>query len=229
MGLTLVQNVSSDCPISPSFRHYSESVEQMAATKIQAGFRGYRIRKQQKFLNNSYQTNLIDKLDQTKLENCKFCDQNNHNNAATQIQAYFRGYKTRKALKSGPIRNYVQLKKTNKHNTFGSVYSTMNGAYPLLTYSIFDSNYNLQNEHNRNLIKNVQSNQNEIYHNLNRHDPNLAAVKIQATYRGFKTRENLRHKYKSKIVPIYDDPNLAAIRIQAIYRGYRTRRYLLNH
>lgn len=65
-----------------------------------------------------------------------------------------------------------------------------------------------------------------------------AATKIQATYRGYQARQNLRkydkHSNTSPIIPTVTttgcvDPNYAATKIQANFRGYRTRKGLSLH
>lgn len=99
--------------IHPSSPSSSQSEEEDAATKIQAGFRGYRVRRQLKDSKKIKQNNLTPVIpppsDQEKsatkiqagfrgfLARKKI---SKASEAATKIQANFRGFKTRRDLKN---------------------------------------------------------------------------------------------------------------------------------
>ncbi|CAH8490171.1 unnamed protein product [Schistosoma margrebowiei] len=201
--------------------------ESLAATKIQAGYRGYCTRKKygNLSLNSSLPSsnyNVTSTIYQLPLKN-----NNDLENAATRIQASYRGYLTRKSLRDDNITNkYIPIKnityyndKINKINgnrnqnndddddIDGKVkavtkiqagyrgYKTRKSLAPLLHPH---NNNNNNNQHN--LLLSNKENQNyfdykcinqDKHNNNHLHDPELAATKIQAIYRGYRTRRHL--------------------------------------
>jgi hypothetical protein len=102
--------------IHPSSPNSAEKSEENAATKIQAGFRGYRVRKQMKQPSPNCKENRNGVIKHDYEEDKKIEDQSATRiqanvrgflvrkkqkvaaDAATKIQASFRGFKTRKDL-----------------------------------------------------------------------------------------------------------------------------------
>ncbi|CAH8430249.1 unnamed protein product [Schistosoma rodhaini] len=216
--------------------------ESLAATKIQAGYRGYCTRK--KYGNLSLNSSLPSSnyhltsnrqsytTHQSPLRNNNNNNDHNLENAATRIQASYRGYLTRKALRDNddnitqkqytPIKNvpYYPNDKTNiDHNIDHNIddddgkvkavtkiqagyrgYKTRKSLAPLLNHHHHHNNNNnnqhhlISNKENQNYldyksIHQERDNSNNNTHNL--YDPELAATKIQATFRGYRTRRHL--------------------------------------
>ncbi|CAI2725747.1 unnamed protein product [Schistosoma spindalis] len=210
--------------------------ESLAATKIQAGYRGYCTRKKygNLSLNSSSPTSnynitsnrqLYTTTHQSPLRN------NNNNdleNAATRIQASYRGYLTRKALRDDDniTHKYTPIKSVSYHgdkiyrsngggggvggdehddDIDGKVkavtkiqagyrgYKTRKSLAPLLHHD--DQQNLISNKENQNYIKYKSINQERNNNNNNNthylYDPELAATKIQATFRGYRTRRHL--------------------------------------
>lgn len=94
--------------IHPSSPNSSISSEESAATKIQAGFRGYRVRKQLKDvdatpngnrLSNKTHRNATNCNDDAKCHQLKSSDSLDIEKCATKIQAGIRGFLVRKKQK----------------------------------------------------------------------------------------------------------------------------------
>ncbi|CAH8462771.1 unnamed protein product [Heterobilharzia americana] len=218
--------------------------ESLAATKIQAGFRGYRTRKEYGNLVHSFPSHNSSSIDEVRSNRNthnlqqSLTNSNNLDNAATRIQASYRGYLTRKALRDDNMPKHTSLMTTSLGNS------------PLHCDQRRGSD-GLFEQHNCHLTDT------DIDHKVK------AVTKIQAGYRGYKTRKSLapllhhenrqnpilnkenenfsstyHTRYRSKSQDrntkakftfshnsLYD-PELAATKIQAIYRGYRTRQHL---
>ncbi|CAH8824409.1 unnamed protein product [Trichobilharzia szidati] len=220
--------------------------ESLAATKIQAGYRGYRTRKEYENLvhssprhnrssgNDSYSMSMSP---QSPASN--YCDLDN---AATRIQASYRGYLTRKALRDDNMPKHTTMSCTKMPSTT-AIGTT--GRYPAYR--------ELGGQKSR--------------HNAGDVDDDVkvkAVTKIQAGYRGYKTRKSLApllhhedrenpilnkendnfsfscrgytptmhersrnvHSTSLNSKTVTYDPESAATKIQAIYRGYKTRQHL---
>ncbi|KAK4472309.1 hypothetical protein MN116_002664 [Schistosoma mekongi] len=206
--------------------------ESLAATKIQAGYRGYCTRKKygNLTLNSSSHSTSSPSSNRRLYASYQLPLKNDYNdleNAATRIQAGYRGYLTRKALRDDNIHKYTPVKnisydnqgekKLNYYNTHNSIddiddgkvkavtkiqagyrgYKTRKSLAPILQHHQHDTRQNLiSNKENQNLSTTTthlghrsSTKLHDNAHSLN--DPELAATKIQATYRGYRTRRNL--------------------------------------
>uniref|UniRef100_A0A095A0X8 Uncharacterized protein n=1 Tax=Schistosoma haematobium TaxID=6185 RepID=A0A095A0X8_SCHHA len=195
--------------------------ESLAATKIQAGYRGYCTRKKygNLSLNSSSTSSNYNVTSNRQLYTTHQSPLRNNNdleNAATRIQASYRGYLTRKSLRDDNItQKYTPIKNVSYHHDKinrinenenddidGKVkavtkiqagyrgYKTRKSLAPLLHSQ---QNLLLSNKENQNYLEYKCINQdkpnNNHLHDL--YNPELAAIKIQATYRGYKTRRQL--------------------------------------
>uniref|UniRef100_A0A3Q0KHX9 Myb-like protein AA n=1 Tax=Schistosoma mansoni TaxID=6183 RepID=A0A3Q0KHX9_SCHMA len=216
--------------------------ESLAATKIQAGYRGYCTRK--KYGNLSLNSSLPSSnypsistrqsytIHQSPLRNNNNNNNNDLENAATRIQASYRGYLTRKALRDDndnitqkqykPIKNvpYYSNDKINKTNNDHNIdnnndddidgkvkavtkiqagyrgYKTRKSLAPLLNHHHHNQHHLISNKENQNYLdyKTIQQerdNSNSHMNTYSLYDPELAATKIQATFRGYRTRRHL--------------------------------------
>ncbi|CAH8485778.1 unnamed protein product [Schistosoma intercalatum] len=206
--------------------------ESLAATKIQAGYRGYCTRKKygNLSLNSSSPSSNYNVTSNRQLYTTHQSPLRNNNdleNAATRIQASYRGYLTRKSLRDDNItQKYTPIKNVSYH-------------------------------HDK--INRINKNENDDDDDDDDDDDIdgkvKAVTKIQAGYRGYKTRKSLapllhpqqnlllsnkenqnyseykcinqdkQNNHHHHLHDLYN-PELAAIKIQATYRGYRTRRHL---
>ena len=137
---------------------------QLAATKIQAGFRGAQTRKE---LKQNEEAGAIDSNFNNQI-NIDLKDPD-VKTAATKIQAGFRGSKTRRELKRHQVKdihdNLVSNEPENKKD---------------------------EEIHETNIDENNFNNQNYIDIDLEDPDVQSAATKIQAGFRGAQTRKELR-------------------------------------
>lgn len=211
-----------------------------AATKIQAGYRGFRERQLLKNRKNEINTNNLLQL---------------QHHAAAKIQAGFRGHRERQKLK--------RIKKTKDHHQqdddlydadvdsnkdMDSFSQEPDERRQNLAATKIQANY--RGFRVRKQIKcHVQDDDEKrtekdddddgvgspmiINKSSNEYDPSdeerkhAAATKIQASYRGFRTRSILKHKDKHQ-QRNKERENLAATKIQATFRGYRDRQRLKN-
>ncbi|CAH8468797.1 unnamed protein product [Schistosoma turkestanicum] len=224
--------------------------ESLAATKIQAGYRGYCTRKKygNLTLNSSSSRNSSSLSPNNNNNNYNlYADRKSHttttntttelDNAATRIQASYRGYLTRKALRDHDNHddNDERMLKSNEQK---------------LNYFSIDDHHHHHRGNDEDFDGKIK-----------------AVTKIQAGYRGYKTRKSLapllhhhhhqdgqnkenhnyarykinhphphhhpHHNYNQErkfssnsSCCFINDPELAATKIQATFRGYRTRRHL---
>ncbi|VDI75234.1 Hypothetical predicted protein [Mytilus galloprovincialis] len=176
-----------------------------AATKIQAGFRGHQTRKEMQSKTDVKSETKVDQSKQSETEEVDI-DLNDPEveKAATKIQAGFRGHKTRKEMLSKTDVQTSQEKEPKKEEE-------------------------------------------EVDIDLNDPEVEKAAIKIQAGFKGFQTRKEMQSKKSETEVKTeekteakkeekqeeevdidLEDPATAdaALKIQAGFRGYKTRKEL---
>lgn len=135
--------------------------------------------------------------------------------AATKIQAGFRGYRVRKQLKENVNNGATQTAPNPRQSNIGT-----NSSSTISSSTVLNGNYrNAQINHNNcnNSIKNGELKpQNGVVRMTPAANSNLDkyATKIQASVRGFLVRK--KHKLA----------NSAATKIQAGFRGFRARKQL---
>nr|XP_022325725.1 abnormal spindle-like microcephaly-associated protein homolog isoform X5 [Crassostrea virginica] len=163
-----------------------------AALKIQAGFKGFKARKETQ----------DEKKDTTETkpqeESAKKDADKDTEEAALKIQAGFRGYKTRKEVKD-------QMAKEEK-----------------------------KGEETK--VEKKEEEEEEVDIDLNDPEVEQAALKIQAGFKGFQARKEIKDKMEqegkqaesqeSKVDIDFSDPEVekAATKIQAGFKGYKTRK-----
>lgn len=231
----------------------------LAATKIQAQFRGHLARRDFEKVKHEHED--ADKLDQTSSDD----HQLEKERAAVSIQAQFRGYQVRKHLQELTDDHDQQ----NHHNTFATnvsyekLQSEENNGNPSRTYFDRDSTQlsedferhtqiprdsNFDREFQEQFLKEYVTDDEDEMNNL---PLDQAATRIQASFRGYKTRKELGsvhghshedHEHfnemhnKNILSPSNqgnqvlahesEDNEAAAVKIQAAYRGYRVRKEL---
>ena len=178
--------------------------ENEAAVKLQAGYRGYKVRKD---YNNRRKGQSVEYDKEEK--------------AATKIQAGYRGYKSRKAYKAqkdakkvvDDIMSEENIEKYSQkdHDAATKIQAGYKGYQTRKHYASVKAN------------KARDDNEREA-----------AATRIQAGYKGYKTRKSLSQKSKEHSHTmdtnnddlVDDKQGAAATKIQAGYRGYKTRKEL---
>ena len=104
------------------------------------------------------------------------------NEAATAIQATFRGYKTRKQMRENSIAN-------SRPDSGEQAQSKISNNQPQLETVNEMSSSSIVTANSDNSPTNTRSNTNELDTQKNLDE---AATKIQANFRGFKTRKDLK-------------------------------------
>jgi hypothetical protein len=126
--------------------------------------------------------------------------------AATKIQSTFRGYKTRKNLKKGKISSSSNTKSTSSIDQSCLAESLEPSNQLSSSAQSLDQKVTISNKTNNNNSKNRKrlNSNNSGKHSVNSkknqsiNDPELAAIKIQSTFRGYKTRKQLENDNKLK-------------------------------
>ncbi|KAA3681748.1 uncharacterized protein DEA37_0000415 [Paragonimus westermani] len=224
----------------------------LAATRIQAGYRGYKVRKQ---LHHGRQDDLSNESNSYPQHPARFPSSTEADKAAAKIQASFRGYMTRRALleqkSAAPRRETHSQNEWNPQETYHSDHTPVITVTPLRTR---DSNvYTFSHESQpMSCVPSKPRDFSDRYQSAprNRDQKNLndAAAIIQAGFRGYQTRKALH----SSAISVPDESNKhtsldqkhsqsdesppkdlnkenaeqAATRIQATYRGFVTRKKL---
>nr|XP_040569707.1 abnormal spindle-like microcephaly-associated protein homolog [Lepeophtheirus salmonis] len=193
-----------------------------AATKLQANYRGFKIRKEIKLKNqndslNEAATEIQSRFHQLNPNISEEAEENfsdDKEEAATKLQANYRGFKTRKEITS-----------TNPNHSLNEAATEIQSRFHQL---------------NPNISEEAEENVSD--------DKEEAATKLQANYRGFKTRKEIKLKNQNdslneaatEIQSIFhqlnpniseeaeenvsDDKEEAATKLQANYRGFKTRK-----
>lgn len=174
--------------------------EHAAATCIQAGYRGYNTRKKLTARNEAattiqagYRGYAVRKGFQDNDVSTKALDEDGKDAArneeeeaaAIKIQSAFRGHQTRTAIRGEPKSNFPADQGIEANEVDSS---PKDGS-----------------------VANEQGHEEQRAHDTTETDRDEAATKIQSSYRGYCTRQQLKQK------------NVAATTIQAHYRGYRVR------
>lgn len=193
------RNVVCDQDITP-INWLESEVETNAATKIQASYRGYRIR----------------------------MAESNRQRAATTIQSKYRGYKTRKELGTN-----VDFKHAASQVFAPEASTAEKMERDRKTQIKKCSSIDLTQDKAATKIqahyrgyKTRKENETNAYEMLTRrHSAStakiLAATQIQACYRGYRNRKQIRRRHSFDLRQHY-----AATKIQVFYRGYITRKTL---
>lgn len=192
-----------------------------AAATIQAGYRGYAVRKEFK-----------DK-DVTKVpsEDSKDVATNEEEEAAAiKIQSAFRGHRTRDAIRD-EMKSKVSDDQGMKQNEAGT---------PVDGNVINEKSVEQKEGESTpkdGTAANEKSFEQQIARDTKETERDVAATKIQSSYRGYHTRKQLKTKseaattiqahYKGyKVREMRRARSEAAVKIQSYYRGYRTREEL---
>ncbi|XP_055916862.1 MATH and LRR domain-containing protein PFE0570w isoform X2 [Eupeodes corollae] len=221
----------------------AEKKEDQAATTIQKAYRGYKTRKNYKPFNErgTKLETTSDTKDTNKLEaeTEKEATKLNLNKSAVTIQKTFRGYRSRKKLKTTKISNAENKDEDLKKEDTNS--KTQTGA----------SNNDEKDKENSDVFESLQDSMKQ-YKNL---VLDKSATTIQKHYRGYKTRKNYKtfnergtklentsdtkdtnkleaEPEKEANSPIKGEKstnlnlNKSAVTIQKTFRGYQSRKHL---
>ncbi|XP_052762952.1 doublecortin domain-containing protein 2-like isoform X3 [Mya arenaria] len=215
-------------------RQKREIKQHQAAVKIQAGARGYMERK--KF--NARKEEMKREKESRARDNQTKDDQKagageqksgggqkegmNEDEAATKIQASFKGYKTRKEMnvKKQQVRDSDELGRQEKVAAT-KIQSNYRGYKVRKDYNKRKNMRNAETKQETDINANEKKDDDK--------DTADAAVKIQSSYRGYRTRKELKGKKTNQAETEKDSSKKysddeAAIKIQAGYRGYKTRK-----
>nr|XP_034302201.1 abnormal spindle-like microcephaly-associated protein homolog isoform X7 [Crassostrea gigas] len=198
-----------------------------AAVKIQAGFKGYKARKEVKDKKAFMEKASTDSKSDSQLPSEKEMA-----DAATKIQAGFRGHKTRQDMKEkkekGKEDMLSEINKSELENAVVHIQAGFRG-------------YQARKEM-KHLMDSQPAKQPEEEVDIDLNDPDVeqAALKIQAGFKGYKTRKEFESKKSSvtkesspvavaeqeseEVIDIdLNDPEVekAALKIQAGFKGFR--------
>ncbi|KAG5454478.1 hypothetical protein CSKR_202032 [Clonorchis sinensis] len=270
------------------YRTTSPKDTELAATKIQAGFRGYQVRKHYHLHDQPDRSSQghghspgaehhMYSSPEKQYQQASVLNRTDADRAAAKIQASFRRYMTRREQKqhrrdicsSGRPVDVASTRNQKLNQPAGDVQdakapfrnrdqnSSAQGFRPLphsgVSSSVVKSDHTQKswNHSNPNDAATViQANfrgyqtrkalhlgkeHNPVHHRLtgvaDKENAEQAATRIQASYRGFRTRKQLekmhlmpesRHQHHTSSHHIAD-PDEAATKIQAVFRGYSTR------
>ncbi|KAL5110449.1 hypothetical protein TcWFU_005800 [Taenia crassiceps] len=207
-----------------------------AAIKIQAMFRGYNTRKH------------IQEEKEHNMEMAKMTSPNqpDPNLAATKIQATFRGYLARKELAQVAKHSGIKICGSDKLSPDFTNPRLDQGKCTQRGLTDISNKSSLQVVHDKEMRRNRATTRIQTVYQERTHlaqeegsgasspcvSPYLsedeAATKIQAAFRGYQVRKNIRAQ--TAPIPRYDDRKYdeAARKIQATYRGYRVRKEIAN-
>ncbi|KAL3316289.1 Myosin-IIIa [Cichlidogyrus casuarinus] len=181
--------------------------QEQAAKKIQAGFRGYNTRKKLAEIQNTQKTKGQQEEGQETEPMLQL-----ENSAAKVIQAHYRGYRTRKSL-------LKQMKKDQDSITRNQTYAMERGKENGgdADGAALKIQAGFRGYRARKIFKQERERMNQ------------AATKIQAGFRGYKTRKNQPKRAtiaSPRVEQEMGDESIAATKIQATFRGYKTRKQL---
>ena len=200
----------------------------LAATKIQAGYKGMKTRKE---LNKTHDNKLDQPEDVIDID----LKDPEVEMAATKIQAGYKGMKTRKGLQEKKDQTEVEMKNGDQVKEDISIDIDLNDPEVGIAATKIQAGYKGmktrkdlkrgEQHHDSMLTNGEKKDQIGNENDLNDPDMDKAATKIQAGYKGMKTRKEIKKKkYDESIVKNIDpDMEVAATKIQAGYRGMRDR------
>ncbi|XP_065056741.1 uncharacterized protein LOC135684955 isoform X1 [Rhopilema esculentum] len=235
--------------------HKSRQVEKQkqkedeAAVKIQAGFRGHQVRKSMKDLQSGEEgeekqatvedsKEFVEKVTENETaEETKDFEDPKYGEAATKIQAGFRGFKTREELKGRLSKDKLAEEPAEQVDGEESGAAKEEEAAAVKIQASFRGHKARKEVET---MKATQSDESVAKEADSLQDDDLdvnaseeAATKIQAGYRGFVARKQVEALKASKTSEdhIQDDVDMeakkseeAAVKIQAGYRGYVARK-----
>lgn len=164
--------------------------------------------------------------------------------AATKIQAQFKGYKTRKAYKTGKqqVRESFD-KQAEKEKEIHAATKIQNGYRGYIARKNYNNKKkqmkktDINDNEKENIIaeENAMNDLNEKGVREGKMSQNEAAVAIQAGYKGYKTRKEYSTKKSQREKNLveneadqFKNENAAASKIQANFRGYKVRKDFAN-
>lgn len=188
-----------------------------------------------------FEEDLRQKEDEARNKEKKKIDEHE---AATKIQAQFKGYKTRKAYKTGKQQVRQSFDKPNQKEKEIHAATKIQSGY---RGYIARKNYNnkkkqmkktdINDNEKENIVakENAMNDFNDKGVREGKMSQNEAAVAIQAGYKGYKTRKEYAKKKSKKEKNLveneadqYKSENAAASKIQANFRGYKVRKDFAN-
>ncbi|XP_055870958.1 abnormal spindle-like microcephaly-associated protein homolog isoform X3 [Biomphalaria glabrata] len=222
---TKAEKDAAAAKIQASYRGYrsrqdlQRHKEEESALRIQSGYRGYQTRKQLSDANEKMKETKP-KGDSQKEKNPKQVPKKNQDEdmwdqeewAATKIQSAYRGYTARKTLE----RSDLHGKSTSRNEDAAAAKIQASYRSHLQRKSLREKNKVDQHAREMAAFK-IQSSYRGYRSHQDRLKKNNAALKIQASYRGYQTRKLNSHSQKKSM-------ELSARKIQAAYRGYLYRR-----
>ncbi|XP_078332739.1 uncharacterized protein LOC111136596 isoform X17 [Crassostrea virginica] len=201
----------------------TQKEKDQAAAKIQANYRGHKTRQElAKQKENTKKNDALSKPADTQKNEVKKSDsKTKEDEAATKIQAGFRGHKTRQDLKKQKENQQVKDDKKSSVNTG----KTAPKGGPQMSEEDKAATKIQAGFRGHKTRKELAQKKDEGDKELNQ-----AATKIQANYRGHKTREELKKSQppkENKTTTKYsNEEEKAATKIQAGFRGHQTRKRL---
>eukprot|EP00105_Crassostrea_gigas_P044807 XP_019928955.1 PREDICTED: general transcriptional corepressor trfA isoform X7 [Crassostrea gigas] len=213
----------------------TQQEKDLAAAKIQANYRGHKTRQElAKQKEGTKKNDAANKPPDTKKDAAskppdtkkdagkKPESKTKEDEAATKIQAGFRGHKTRQDLKKQKENQQVKDAKKSSVNT-GKTASKGNQKMSEEDLAATKIQAGFRGHQTRKELaqKKVMKEDKEL---------DQAATKIQANYRGHKTRKELKKnqppKDNNKTTKFSNEEEQAATKIQAGFRGHQTRKQL---
>lgn len=161
-------------------------------------------------------------------------DQEQRQQAATKIQAVYKGHSSRKMLKSqhqaatkvqAAYRGHRARTEVKKQHEAATKLQSLYRGYRTRSSLLWEKNDTQKEEHKHEeteIPENIEETENsenveetEVPENIETYPANTqerqAATKIQSVYRGYRTRNHIKARHQ------------AATKVQALYRGHRTR------
>ncbi|KAL3886899.1 hypothetical protein ACJMK2_026859 [Sinanodonta woodiana] len=212
-----------------------------AATKIQAGFRGHRVRQELKQKKSKEKD--MGKAGEKNAEEELSINHTDHelNMAATKIQASFKGYKSRREFKEAhEVGDVGETRMVEEETDINLEDPDVEKAAIKIQAGFKGMKARQEVKAMRNTKELNKEDKKEIDIDLNDPKTEEAAIKIQAGFKGYKTRQELKKKLEenqpqpgeagepqAEAVDIdLNDPEVekAATKIQAGFKGYKVRK-----
>ncbi|KAL5014880.1 hypothetical protein ScPMuIL_009150 [Solemya velum] len=220
-------------PQSPNDRAHDRAeekrLENEAATKIQAGYRGHKARGEVKLLKDERDARQEQKedtlVDDVGLSAEEQQQQNEKENAAaTKIQANYRGYKTRKDIGKQQVRgDDTEFEQVYSPTPTESDYASSKEVRAATTIQSGYRGHQARKEVSKLRGESAQGEEGQspnVTEEADEMTEEEAAATIEAGFKGYQAREEIRHMKEEK------RRDNAAVKIQANYRGYKTRKDL---